>query len=1614
MFRNLVIVVLVALLGAAGFYYYQSGTSPTTDAAEQTAPPEGYEDPVLEPVAETMVFSRLQVDVANDNPEACLVFSQDLDESGATNYSDYLVLDPSAKPSTRIAGPLLCLGGLAFNQTYTVTIREGLPAASGIVTAYDERVPVELRDRPAAVAFGSGIILPRESGGSVPITTINVDTVSLRVLRVGDRLLARLEQGLLDQTQLYGYNASEIENSQGSLIWEGDMDVDRISNEAVTTRFPIAEILADEGVGAYVILAKDGSDGAAETEYWRGTASQWIIETDIGLTTFWGNDGVRVFARSLEDATSMAGVELRLIARNNEVLGTRRTGTNGAVAFEAGLVRGTGGMEPVAVMAYGREGDFAFLDLRRPAFDLSDRGVSGRTTPGPIDAYLYTERGVYRPGETVELVTLLRNEQSDALEDVPLSIVVRRPDGMEVVRETFGDQDAGALHLPVTLSQTAALGMWRASAYIDTDAAAVGQVQFEVQNFVPERLEVTATPAKEILRAGDDVRVEVRARFLYGAPAAGLNGEAELRLEKDHRAFEGYEEFSFGRVEEALDAALWPLSLAPTDREGATVATGSLAGLPSSTWPLLARARIGVYEPGGRATQAIASMSVRTRDLYLGIRPAFEGRYVRRNTAAAFEIVSLDGQGQRTALENVSWQIVREVVNYQWYEVDGDWRFERITQDRPIAAGSLSTQMDQLAEVSDTLSWGTYRVIVEDESGETSSSQRFYVGWWGAASADRPDELVVTSEAESYLPGATAQVTIRPSLAGPALVVVANDHVLETRQIDVPADGMTIDLDVSEDWGGGAYVLVTHYRALSDGEPRAPVRSVGLTWVEVDTGARELEVAINAPEVVAPQQTITVPVQVSNLSGERAWLTLAAVDQGILQLTQYASPNPEDHYFGKRRLGVDMRDDYGRLIQDTSGTRGTIRSGGDSAFGGAALTVVPTRTVALFSGLIELDAQGRGEVELVIPDFVGELRLMAVAVSQTKVGQADQPLTIRDALVGELSLPRFLAPGDTAQATLSLHNVAGPAGRYEANISTGGPLLVEGGDISLSLAEGERQEVAVMLSASEIGIGTVQLDLSGPGGVDRTRHWPLQVRAAQMPETREEVAIFGGGTSYQVPTDSLVGLIPATANVSLALSTTRGLDTGGLLRALDRYPYGCLEQSVSRAFPLMFYKDMAAEANMETEDGEAIEIRIQNAVNRVLDMQRTSGAFGMWGYRSDEADSWLSLYAIDFLLAADDQGYIVPDDALRRGLSWASSVSTQSWRDNPVRAYAFYLVATHGNVVPGDLRYFHDTLRAGMSNVLALSHMGGALDAMGDRARGAASFDQALRLAVTADANSYEPYRYGSLTRDVAGLTALAAMNGRLTLLPSLFDRIDELAPRLAYTTTQEKSWLLFAAMALRISDAELDVSVEGASILIGEDPVMVTPSAAEVVAGVSAANAGEDIWRTLTRVGVPEDPQAASAEGLVLTRSIFNLDGTAADLDGVRQNDRLVVLIQGRMNDNYAREMAVMDLLPAGFEIETLLSPGAQPWLPGLTSTRMAEARDDRFVAAFDVGNRYRPTAPDSEGRPIRPRFAVAYQVRAITPGTFVQPPTYVEDMYMPRVRARTDMGHVTIRARN
>ena len=390
-------------------------------------------------------FRVLDYSVDSDaaSPRACFQFSEDL-PGKKTDFSPFVAVQGQDKPAVSAADKQLCVEGLKHGERYQITLRAGLPSTVNETLPRSATYTVFVRDRKPFVRFsGKAYVLPKTGQRGIPVLSVNTGAVALAVYRIGDRNLIDTVLGYDFQRNLSRSQAEQIAAERGAKVWSGELSVEQRLNTEVATAFPVGEALKDIGPGVYVMIASP--KGVIDNDYDQ-QATQWFIVSDLGLTAYSGHDGVDVFVHSLASAEPVPQVEVRLVARNNEVLAKRTTDKDGRVHFEAGLTRGEGGSSPAAVVASAKD-DYAFVSLKTTAFDLSDRGVAGRQVPVGLDAFVYTERGVYRTGETVYVTTLLRDAQGAAALNVPLTIVVERPDGVDYRRVQVADQGLGGRSL---------------------------------------------------------------------------------------------------------------------------------------------------------------------------------------------------------------------------------------------------------------------------------------------------------------------------------------------------------------------------------------------------------------------------------------------------------------------------------------------------------------------------------------------------------------------------------------------------------------------------------------------------------------------------------------------------------------------------------------------------------------------------------------------------------------------------------------------------------------------------------------------------------------------------------------------------------------------------------------------------------------------------------------------------------------------------------------------------------------------------------------------------------------------------------------------------------------
>ena len=1525
-------------------------------------------------------------------PRICVTFTENLVPSGV-DYAPFVQL---ADPGLTVSSDgyrQLCVAGVDHGQRYALTLREGLPAADGQTLAKSVTITAYVRDRAPAVRFaGRGYVLPALGGANLPVETVNTDALALALFKVTDRNLLRALQNGYFGAPMQDYQEYDFASQIGVELWSGTAEVTLDVNRDITTRLPMDEALAGQPAGIYVLRAQvPGADPYLSPAAW-----QWFALSDLGLTTLSGVDGLHVFVRSLASAAAKPGVTVDLLSAANEVLGSLTTDDQGYARFDPGLTRGTGAAAPAMVVARDGVADLGFLSLTDPEFDLSDRGVEGREPSPPVDVFLTTDRGAYRAGETIHATALTRDADARAIIGLPLTAVLRRPDGVEYSRQLIEDRGAGGHVFALPIGTSAPRGPWTLEIMADAKGDTLASQTVLVEDFLPERIDFTLSLPDTPLSLTDTPQLTLDAAYLFGAPGADLAIEGEVRLSAA-KTVAGFAGFTFGRHDAAFTSASESIASARTDAAGRGVVDLTLPQIDAAGLPLDLRATIRVSEGSGRPVERQITRALTPAAPMIGIKPLFDG-VVTEGTEARFALIGV-GTDLKPMAMNLRWTLTRIETEYQWYAQDGSWNWQPLTTRTPVAEGT-ATLGDGPTDIAGLVEWGEYELAVERADGTpAASSLTFYAGWYAPAGAEStPDTLDLSLDQPAYAPGDTARLRLVPRAAGTALITVLSNRLITMKAVEVAMGENLIDLPVTDEWGAGVYVTATVLRPMDLQAGRNPARALGLAYAKIAPGDRALTATIEAPASADPRAALAVAVKVDGVApGDTAFVTLAAVDLGILNLTAFDAPDPQDHYFGQRKLGVGLRDIYGRLIDGLTGQAGIVRSGGDAAKQARLQSPPPTEElVAAFTGPLAVGPDGYARTSFALPAFNGTVRLMAVAYSAKGVGQASRDVLVRDPVVVTASLPRFLAPGDQSRLLIEIVHATGPSGRMSLDVTADAALTLGPVPSGLDLADLGKARVEIPLTASAEGQHKITLRLTTPDGKVLTKDLILPVMVNDPPVVRVSRLDLGKGQEFAFDASVFADLIPGTARASMAIGPIARLNAPGVLQALDAYPYGCTEQITAKALPLLYFQDVAK--LLDLPGASDIGQRIEQAVAEVLTNQSANGAFGLWG--PGDGDMWLDAFVTDFLSRARARGYAVPADAFRQALdNLRNQVNYQADFDKggEALAYALMVLAREGAAAIGDLRYYADVKGDAFATPTAMAQLGAALASYGDQPRADAMFARAaaaLNALPALDAEQLFRVDYGTHRRDAAAVLALAAEAGSQVVdQEALTTRITAAGA----LSTQEATWTLLAANALIDGAGAAGITLNGAP---ATGP-LVRMLDADSPAPVLVKNTGPDTTITLTTTGVPMQPEPAGGTGYGITRTYYTLDGQPAALNSLTTGDRLAVVLEVTPFGRGEARLMVSDPLPAGLEIDNpnLISAGAigaLDWLGLDAVPSHAEFRQDRFLAAID---RYDNAT-----------FRLAYIVRAVSPGSFHHPAAYVEDMYRPDLTGRSETGTLTI----
>ncbi|MGY3900165.1 alpha-2-macroglobulin [Aeromonas veronii] len=1550
-----------------------------------------------------------------DAPALALVFSGPL--APKANWQSWLGVSEGGKQVQgewilADDGRTLYFPNVQPDKSYEVSLKAGLGPSPQSWT---------LKTRPleAGASFtASGMVLPLRQELRLPISAVNVDEVNIDFFRVDAEYLSRF---LAEYRPGAGMGNWELEQitKRAKRVFSGryalELDANRRETRLINVKEPQ---LAEAGVYFAVMSPLGNYDWRKETTY--------FAVSDMGLSARRYRDQLEVFVSSLASADPLKDVQLSLLDEKGNRLQVQTTDPQGHRRFDQ--VQG-------ARLLLAEQGNhLAVLRLDGAALDLSTFDLG--TQPWQAQQlYLFSGRDLYRPGERLDSEILLKGQDGQLLPGMAVELEVKQPDGQLLEQKRLLPDNLGAAHYGLRLPNDAPLGRWTIS--LKTAAGSRFEWPFLVEEFLPERLKLQLGkgPDGEVTSLDAALSLPLQGDYLYGAPASATKAKAEVKISRATMPFTQWQEFTLGDVllaEQAKD--LEPLNLTlDAQGQGTFSLADELDGV-RGLGPLEVAYRVSLSEPGGRAVnRSRTQYGWPAGSQWPALKADFVADRVEGGKPLPLQILNLDEQGQPVA-GAVKVRLINEYRDYYWHYADGEgWKYEFNSQ--PYLEQEQTLQLDGKGPTPLTLQLaaGWYRLEVENSQGH-QSSLRVEIGsyaWGGGGEQARPDKIAITLDKRAYQAGDKAKVTLVAPRPGKGLLLVEDgDGLRWWQRIELKGAGGDakdargeFEIPVSPEWQRHDLHISAQIAAPDSAskpvssQQGQSLRSVGLVPLTLDREARRLPLTLSAPDKAVPLTRLEVTA--TSTPNSQGRVVLAAVDRGVLNISDYQPLDPFEIFFGRKRFAQDLFDNYGQVIPPQDGKLARLNYGGDRAplkKGGALESRV--EIAALWSGEVSFDQQGKAVIPLDLPNFNGELALMALAWNEQQVGEAERAVKVVAPLVAEIGWPRFGARGDETQALVQLRNMSGEDQTLSLVWTLNGGLKANGElPGTLSLKNGEEQWLTLPLTVTGAsGVASLQLAASGKDFAI-SRDWTLPLRSPWPAETRQRYQMLAPGQQMSFAPAELVGLDRANLQGLLSLSGTPPWDPAAQWQALADYPYACLEQTLSRAWPYLLTTADERAAWSKPAEGKkaASEADVQRALlQRLQRLQLPSGGFGLWDGRSDE-EQWLTAYAADYLLARKEAGDAVPEAMLNQALNRLQNYLTDSqygerWSSAPehsrlaYQAYSAYVLARVGKAPLATLRLIWEQQADHARSGLPLLHLSLALSAMGDEQNAAKALSRAL---ATERGDDYLG-DYGSPLRDEAlELSLLRQHKLAVERWPALSAKVADTLAHRQWLSTQERLALLRLARFDPAVDWQAKVTSSlGSGSLSGSAPLQ--QGAPEALAASSVTNEGRGaLYVQRTLVGYPEQAPARISKGMSVTRSWFNSDGQPFDPAKVKVGD-LVVVRLNVSSESAVPDALLVEMVPAGFELENpalgnsikleeLSIEGKPAWQSEWNDyLKHQEFRDDRYTAALDL----------SEGS----NQQLVYLMRAVTPGRYQVPPTQVEDMYRPELRAVGEDIHEVI----
>ncbi len=1561
------------------------------------------------------------------------------------DLSGYVSIDPSIDYTVSTDDRILKVQAsfISGNQ-YRIRLSKGLPGALGIALTDDYDASLSFSNlKPEIRWLSKGIYLPSDNQLKIQLKSVNISKINVSVTEIYENNLGFFLQSniLYDEKNTpyqnrYDYFSpryyGDLERA-GKEIYNKKLKITDNKNKWITTEFDLSEVFSGKKNSAFIVSCRynktdlcgrcinDRNDFTGDQLYYEddnyysnpcqegyyyrhGTISKLLIASDIALTLKTVKDGIHVYAVNTLKAQVVPGLRLALFSYQNQILERATTDNSGHVLFsvtDGHYIRGED------------KGSMAIMRLDHSAWELSSYDIAGMDDgKSGTDVFMYTDRGVHRPGDTVHFSAIIRSERKIPPENQMANLKVKNPLGQIVFEEKKSCGKNGHIHFSIPSDIKDPTGNYVAE--LKTADNSFTKV-LKIETVKPNRLKVNVGIADTIMDSKGNVKGNIESKYLFGTPAAGLRTVITADYSSLPLNIPVLSDYSFGNSLRYFTGRTQQISDSVLDTEGKLQINHRIEGVQKIPELLNARYQVRVYEKGGDFTSQSKNVVVIPYTSFVGIKNVFYYGSAATGQSYNLPIVLSDIRGQLVAGRKlkVRWYLNKQ---YWWYDYDNhdrkDFRtsentykieeFELISADKPTL---------QRLDIDDA---GQHFIEVIDEQSGHSAGLFFWASSWGEEQIPenaRQPLLPVKADKNIYYTGDKAEFSFETPKEGLAIFTVEQGLRILHQEVKKVKQGRTIfSLDITKEYVPNCYASVSLIQPVNRNSNDLPLRIYGLKPFTVEDKGTRMKLSLEAPEEIKANKKFEI--KITSADSREGTFTVAVVDEGLLDLTGFQTPDVWDHFFHKRRLAVVSRDNFEEILSSLMPSMDKKFSiGGDlgleRSLRAGESRLQRFKPVVLFSGPVPIKPGSSSVLSFNMPNYAGSVRIMVLGCAQNSYVSVEKTIPVRQELMILTTVPRVARPGDLFSLPVSIFSTSKNVKDVNVGIRVAGNLNINGSKDTLITFEnpGEKDVRFLINVGKSIGKATLIVDaVSGKYRTSDTTALPVTAANPYYIRVTDTTVSSDNGLAV---TPGQIG-IEGTSRARIAISRFPDIQINKRLKDLIQYPYGCIEQIISGVFPQLYLGKLV---DLKDYQNLSVTDNVNAGINRLQNFC-IDGGFSYWpssqNHKSELSD-WGSDYAGHFLIEARKAGYHVPDNLINHWLNYAQSnakkINVKNFR---YQTYTLFLLSLDGKPNVGAMNLVRENHLNDL-DPLSRKLLAGAYFLAGQK-----DAAEKVNKHMITEISSYRESAgsYGSTLRDKCLIAYISQIMGDKTDAMKLMRSIaNEFKPQ-GWYSTQENAFALIAICEI-YGDRNLTGSTRTFSMEFQDGKTRSYElKGYQISMDISdyfnkpiriKTDKPDPLYVSIFEEGIPlEDMIKTGQKGLELTRNFYDIQGNLTQLESISQGDQFWVRYRIRSTaSGPLKELALSSVFPSGWEIiNPRMEEGTLPsWVSNISVSngKYMDIRDDRVNWFFDLDSSTETN--------------IIIKCNATFAGTFRLPPVTVEPMYSPDYYARIESEIVTVK---